>query len=73
VAQCKRKHLGHHASEEAAARAYNKYLEDGRGLHSSTFQLNMSALYRIGGARRGCVARVKGMFWGVWGVQGVFL
>jgi hypothetical protein len=26
VAQCKRKHLGHHASEEAAARAYIKYL-----------------------------------------------
>jgi hypothetical protein len=34
----------------------------GRGLHSSTFQLNLSALYGIRGARRGCVARVKGMF-----------
>jgi hypothetical protein len=33
----------------------------GRGLHSSTFQLNLSALYGIGGARRGCVARVEGM------------
>jgi len=32
----------------------------GRGLHSFTFQLNLSALYEIGGARRGCVARVKG-------------
>jgi hypothetical protein len=31
-----------------------------RGLQSSTFQLNLSALYGIGGARRGCVARVKG-------------
>jgi len=33
----------------------------GRGLHSSTFQLSLSALYGIGGARRGCVARVKGV------------
>jgi len=32
----------------------------GRGLHSSTFQLNLSALYGIGGARRGRVAREKG-------------
>jgi hypothetical protein len=31
----------------------------GRGLHSSTFQLNLSALYGIEGARRGCVARFK--------------
>jgi len=37
-------------------------LAAGRGLHSSTFQLNLSALYGIGGARRGCVARVKGVF-----------
>jgi len=34
----------------------------GRGLHSFTSQLNLSALYRIGPARRGCVARVKGVF-----------
>jgi ubiquitin len=34
----------------------------GKGLHSSTFQLNLSALYGIGGAPRGCVARVKGVF-----------
>jgi len=27
---------------------------DGRGLHSSTFQLNVSALCGIGGAFRGC-------------------
>jgi len=33
-----------------------------RGLHSSTFWLNLSALYGIGGARRGCVAHVKGVF-----------
>ena len=36
----------------------------GRGLHSSTSQLNLSALYGIGGARRGCVARVKGVLGG---------
>jgi len=42
----------------------------GRGLHSSTLQLNVSALYGIGAARRGCTARLRGMFWGV---QGVFL
>ena len=34
----------------------------GRGLLSSTFQLNLSALYGIRGARRGCVARDKGVF-----------
>ena len=34
----------------------------GRVLHSSTFQLNFSALYRIEGARTGCEARVKGVF-----------
>ena len=33
----------------------------GRGLHSSKFQPNLSALYGIGGARRGCVARIKGV------------
>jgi hypothetical protein len=37
----------------------------GRGLHSSTFQLNLSALYGIGDARRGCVAHVKGVLRGV--------
>jgi len=35
----------------------------GRVLHSFTSQLNSSAFYGIGGARRGCVARVKGVFW----------
>jgi len=33
----------------------------GWGLHSSTFQLNLSALYGIGGARWGYVARVEGV------------
>jgi len=40
-------------------------LASGRGLHSSTFQLNFISLYGIGGARRGCVAgvrRVLGVF-----------
>jgi hypothetical protein len=37
----------------------------GRGLHSSTFQLNLSAAYGIGGGRKGCVARVKGVSGGV--------
>ena len=37
----------------------------GRGLHSSTFQLNLSALYGIGGARRDCVAHVNGVLGGV--------
>ena len=36
--------------------------DEGRGLHSSTFQLNLSALYGIGGARGACVARIKGVF-----------
>ena len=33
----------------------------GKALHSSTYQLNLSASYDLGGARRGCVARVKGV------------
>ena len=36
-----------------------------RGLHSLTFQLNLSALYGTGGAHRGCVARVQGVLGGV--------
>ena len=43
-----------------------------RGLHSSTFRLNLSALYGIGGARRACVARVESALGGVRGCQGVF-
>jgi len=34
----------------------------GRGLHWSSFRLNLSATCGIGGAHRGCVARVKGVF-----------
>jgi len=37
----------------------------GRGLHSFTSQLNLSALYGIGGAHRSCVARVKRVLGGV--------
>jgi len=33
----------------------------GRGLHSFTSQLNLSANYGIGGARRGCVAHFTGV------------
>ena len=44
-----------------------------RGLHSFTSQLNLSAFCGIGGARRDCVARVKGVSGGVYGVQGVFV
>ena len=36
----------------------------GRGLHSFTIQLNLSALHGIGGVRRGCVARVQGVLGG---------
>jgi len=45
----------------------------GMGLHSSTFQLNLSALYQKGGARRGCVARVKGVLRGCLGCVWCFL
>ena len=37
----------------------------GRSLHSSTFQLNFSALYEIESARGGCVVRVKAVSGGV--------
>jgi hypothetical protein len=40
----------------------------GRDLHSFTSQLNLSAFYGIRGARRDCVARVKGLLGGVYGV-----
>jgi len=33
----------------------------GRSLHSFTFRLNSSALYGMGGARRGCVSHEKGL------------
>jgi len=44
-----------------------------RGLHSFTFQLNLSAFCGIEGARRACVAHVKGVFGGMKGVKGVFV
>ena len=37
----------------------------GRGLHSFTSQLNLRDVHAIGGARRGCVARAKGVLRGV--------
>jgi len=37
----------------------------GRGSNSFTSQLNLSALYGIGGARRDCVARARGVLGGV--------
>jgi hypothetical protein len=45
----------------------------GRGLHSSTSQLDFSAFYGIGGARRDCVARVKRGFRGCLGYVGCLL
>ena len=59
------------AAAAAARREVEAWAEDerpgpgARGLHSSTFQLNLSALFEIGGARKGCVARVKGVLGGV--------
>jgi len=48
----------------------------GRGLHSSTFRLNVSAFYGIGGALRdslGVVLRAFRRCWGVFrGVKGAF-
>jgi hypothetical protein len=35
-----------------------------RGIHSSTFRLNVSAFCGIGGAFMGCLEGVKGVFWG---------
>jgi len=46
-------------------RAVRRARGAGKGLDSSTFQLNLSALYGIGGARRGCVARAKGVLGGI--------
>ena len=44
-----------------------------RGLHSSTFQLNLRVLYGIGVARRHCVARIEGVLGGIYGEKGLFL
>ena len=43
----------------------------GRGLHSFTSQLNLSDVYGVGAARRGYIARVKGVSGSVQGVLGV--
>ena len=45
----------------------------GRGLHSSTFPLNLSALHGIGVARRCCVVRMKGVLGGARGCVGCIL
>ena len=52
----------------------------GRGLHSFTFQINVSAFCGIGGASKGCLGAIEGVLWGVrgdkgplWGEQDVFL
>jgi hypothetical protein len=39
----------------------------GRGLHSSTFQLSLSAFCGIGGAFRGCLGGVQGVSGGIRG------
>ena len=54
--------LGQRQEHEGEVEVLTKQLAAGRGLHSFTCQLNLSALYGIGGARRGCVARVKRVF-----------
>jgi len=36
--------------------------EPGRGLHSFTFQLNLSALYGMGSVRKGLCSPVEGVF-----------
>jgi hypothetical protein len=45
----------------------------GRGLHSSTYQLNVSASCGIGGACRGCLGGVSRCKGALRGVQGVYL
>jgi len=55
--------MRHRHEERAPLEAAGEPL--GRGLHSLTSQLNLSAFSRIEGARRGCVARVRGVLGGV--------
>jgi hypothetical protein len=59
---------GEHTSESNAT--FDESLR-GRGLHSSTFQLNLSAFYVTGVAVRGCFGGVKGVIKGNRGVLGV--
>jgi len=51
VSECKPVHAGAH-DHDAARR------NPGRGLHSSTFRLNISVFCGIGGAFRGCLGGV---------------
>jgi len=43
----------------------------GRGLHSSTYQLNVNAFCRIGDALRGCLGGVWAVLRAIGGVEGV--
>ena len=61
------------AAERAEVREGRVPRPPRRGLHSFTFQLNLSAIYGIGGALRDCVARVEGVLGGVQGVSSVFV
>jgi hypothetical protein len=44
---------------------WSRFDVNGRGLHSFNSQLNLSAFNGPGDARRGCVAREKGVFGGL--------
>ena len=55
----------------AAANAVEKLITAGKGLHSSTFWLNLSASCGIGGAFRGCLAVCRGGQGIAGGIEGV--
>jgi len=46
--------------EQGVVHAAEPGADSGKGLHSSTFRLNVSAFYGKGGAIRGCVGGVMG-------------
>ena len=48
------------SDDQADGSYFDSYAHLGRGLHSSTFRLNLSAFCGIGGAFRGCLG-VLGM------------
>jgi hypothetical protein len=52
---------------EAAWEEIHGVVEIGRGLHSFTSQLNLSAFYGIGGACRGCIGGVQQVRGGIRG------
>jgi len=58
------------AGRAAPGRLREKPLPHGRGLHSSTFRLNVSAVRGIGGALRGCLGDVQEVLPGIWGCFG---